>query len=123
VACPHHTFADLALAIDDAFGRWELGRRREFTFADGSRVGEAVADRRRGEMLDYRRVRLQRLEGGESFGYQVDDGETWTHECRLVGTIEPDEVAPDRPNHPVVYQSVGRVPVLSSFVFSRPPGR
>lgn len=70
---PHHTFADLALAIDDAFGRWELGRRREFTFADGSQVGEAGADRRRGEMLDYRRIRLQRLEGGERFGYRVDD--------------------------------------------------
>jgi hypothetical protein len=123
VASPRHTFADLALAIDDAFGRWELGRRREFTLESGTRVGEVLVDRRGGEVLDYRRIRLQRLAGEERFGYSVDDGETWTHECRLIGAIDPDEVVPDRPGHPVVYQSVGRIPVRSNFIASRAPGR
>jgi len=113
VASPRHTFADLALAIDDAFGRWELGHRREFVLEDGTRVGEVSApERRLAGMLDYRRIRLQRLEGGERFDYTVDDGEHWIHECLLVGPLDPDEVAPDRPGHPVVYQSAGRVPVL-----------
>jgi hypothetical protein len=114
VASPRHTFADLALAIDDAFGRWELGGLREFVLEDGTRVGEVVGDRRRGEVLDYRRVRLQRLEGGASFTYTVEDGESWTHACVLVGPIDHDEVVPDRPGHPVVYQSVGRMPALTS---------
>jgi hypothetical protein len=123
VASPRHTFADLALAIDDAFGRWELGGRRVFVLADGTRIGEGMADRRRGELFDYRRVRLQHLEGGERFVYTMDDGETWTHECLLVGAIDPDEVVPDRPGHPVVYQSVGRVPVLGTFVSHQVPSR
>lgn len=114
VASPRHTFADLALAIDDAFGRRELGRLREFVLEDGTRVVEVMGDSRRGEVLDYRRIRLQRLEGGASFTYSVDHGESWTHACVLVGPIDHDEVAPDRPGHPVVYQSVGRIPALIS---------
>ncbi|HEV2809423.1 MAG TPA: hypothetical protein VGV93_03370 [Acidimicrobiales bacterium] len=111
VASPRHTFADLALAIDDAFGRWELGRRRTFTLGDGTRVGDVVDGGRDGVVLDYRRIRLQRLQGGERFHYSVDDGERWTHECLLIGAIDPGEVVPDHPGHPVVYESVGRVPV------------
>lgn len=123
VASPRHTFADLALAIDDAFGRWELGRRRTFTLGDGTRVGDVVAEGRRGVVLDYRRIRLQRLEGGEHFDYSVDDGERWTHECLLIGAIDPDEVVPDHPGHPVVYQSVGRVPVSGKSRNSPVSGR
>lgn len=111
VASPRHTFADLALAIDDAFGRWELGRRRTFILGDGTRVGDVAAGGRGGVVLDYRRIRLQRLEGAERFDYSVDDGERWTHGCLLIGAIDPDEVVPDHPGHPVVYESVGRVPV------------
>lgn len=114
VASSWHTFADLALAIDDAFGRWELGCRRRFILADGTTVGEAIAGRRRREELDYRRSRLDRLEGDERFVYTVDDGISWRHECLLVGAIDADEVLADRPGHPVVYQSVGRVRLVSA---------
>lgn len=110
VASPRHTFADLALAIDEAFGRWELGRLREFTLEDGTRVGDVTPREGGRGVLDYRRVRLQRLEGGERFDYTVDDGRRWSHGCLLVGPIDADEVVPDRPGHPVVYQAVERAP-------------
>lgn len=113
VASPRHTFADLALAIDDAFGRWELGRLRCFLLEDGSRVGDVMPGRRPGDVLDYRRIRLQHLEGGARFRYSVDDGECWTHQCLLLGAVEWDEVVPDHPGHPVVYQSIGRAPLPS----------
>ncbi len=104
-ASPRHTFADLAIAIDEAFGRWELGHRREFALADGTRLGE-VADDRKGSrrLVDYRRARLHRLQGGEPFTYTFESGERWLHECVLVGSIDPDEVLADRPGHPVAYQ-------------------
>lgn len=110
VAFPRHTFADLALAVDEAFGRWELGRAREFVFEDGFRVGEAAEPRRRGEVVDDRRCRLLRLQEGERFSYVAQTTERWDHECLVVGWIDPAEVLLDRPGHPVAYQSVGRSP-------------
>ena len=105
-ASPRHTFADLAIAIDEAFGRWELGDRRWFTLADGSRVGDvADAARRARQLVDYRRSRLHRLQGGERFSYTFDAGQRWHYDCVLIGSIDPSEMLADRPGHPVVYQS------------------
>lgn len=103
-ASPRHTFADLAIAIDEAFGRWELGHVREFTLGDGTRVGDAV-DAKTGprRLVDSRRTRLHRLRGGERFTYTVDVGERWLHECVLIGSIDPDEVLVERPGHPVCF--------------------
>ncbi len=112
IASPRHTFADLALAIDEAFGRWELGRGREFRFEDGSRAGESTDRSRRRDLVDDRRARLYRLREGERFAYLADTGERWEHECLVVGWIDPDEVLLDRPSHPVVYQAVGRDPAV-----------
>ncbi len=108
IASPRHTFADLALAIDEAFGRWELARRREFRFADGSRAGEASDGRHRRNLVDDRRARLHRLQEGERFTYVADTGQCWGHECLVMGWIHPEEVLLDGPSHPVVYQAVRR---------------
>ncbi len=104
-ASPRHTFADLAIAVDEAFGRWELGHRREFTLIDGTRLGEVV-DEKKGSprLVDYRRARLHRLRGGEPFTYTFEAGERWLHDCVLIGSIDPNEVLADRPGHPVAYQ-------------------
>lgn len=120
IASPRHTFADLALAIDDAFGRWELGRRREFRFADGSRAGEAGDGRRRRDLVDDRRARLYRLQEGERFTYLADTGRRWGHECLVVGFIDPEEVLLDGPSHPVVYQAAGRRSVAVSKAKTAP---
>lgn len=34
-----HTFAQLAIAIDDAFARWDRAHLHQFNLADGIRVG------------------------------------------------------------------------------------
>lgn len=116
IASPRHTFADLALAIDEAFGRWELGRGREFCFEDGSRAGEAAEGTRRRDLVDDRRARLYRLREGEHFAYVADTGARWEHDCLVVGWIDPDEVILDGPSHPVAYQAVGRNPAAVSGI-------
>lgn len=104
LVAPRHTFAELALAIDEAFCRWDIGRRRLFVLEDGTRVGDFVASG--GESrLDYRRTRLQRLYGGERFGYVVVSPVPCIHECTLLGPVDPAELGADQPGHPVVYQS------------------
>ncbi len=114
IAAPRHTFADLALAIDEAFGRWELGRGRTFSFEDGTRTGEAVGGGRHREVLDDCRCRLYRLEEDERFVYVAHTHERWVHDCFVVGWLDPDEVLLDRPSHPVVYQSIGRSPATTA---------
>lgn len=114
VASSHHTFADLALAIDEVFGCLELGSLREFTLQDSSRISDLADGGRSRRSFDYRRTRLQRLQGGEHFGYIFDAGDRWEHGCLLIGAIDLDEVLPDRPGHPVAYEAVGR---------RTPPGR
>ncbi|MGI8759438.1 MAG: IS1096 element passenger TnpR family protein [Acidimicrobiales bacterium] len=105
IASYRHTFADLALAIDEAFGRWELGRLREFEFDDGTRVGD-LGQRNHGPgCLDYRRARLQRLRVGERFSYTFHSGDGWVHACTCAGPVDLDDVRADHPGHPVVYQS------------------
>lgn len=106
LVAPRHTFADLALAIDEAFCRWDLGRRRMFVFPDGIRIGDFAESARTGR-LDYRRTRLQRLCGGERFGYAVVSPVPCIHECVLLGPVDPTELGADQPGHPVVYQSLG----------------
>ena len=106
VASYRHTFADLALAIDEAFGRWELGQLREFVFDDGTRVGD-IGERTGGpDRLDYRRARLQRLRVGERFGYTFRSDDGWVHDCTCAGPVDLDDVRADHPGHPVVYQSL-----------------
>ncbi|MBW3573767.1 MAG: hypothetical protein KY450_02735 [Actinobacteria bacterium] len=105
-ASPRHTFADLAMAIDEAFGRWELGDRRAFTLGDGTRVGEVAAGRPGSRRLvDYRHARLHRLRGEERFVYILDSGERLVHDCVLIGSIDPSDVLADRPGHPVCFSA------------------
>ena len=110
VASPRHTFADLALSIDEAFGRWELGHLREFSLEDGVRVGDVVDTARAGQRLDYRSVRLQRLRGGERFRYTFEFDDRWAHDCMLIGTIDPVDVLAEHAGHPIVYQSMAPRP-------------
>lgn len=121
IASPRHTFADLALAIDEAFGRWELGQGRQFCFADGSRAGEEGERSHRSNLVDDRRARLYRLREGERFVYVVDNGVRFEHECTVVGWLDPDDVLFDRPSHPVVYQAVGRSPALAAAAVTPTP--
>ncbi|MFF4940727.1 hypothetical protein [Micromonospora sp. NPDC000729] len=80
-----HTFAQLAEAIDVAFGRWDLAHLRMFVLPDGVDVSWSVW--RDGPAFpgtrDGRSSRLDALTVGTAFAYVFDLGEDWTHLCTV----------------------------------------
>ncbi|WP_406038403.1 plasmid pRiA4b ORF-3 family protein [Micromonospora sp. NBC_00898] len=80
-----HTFADLAEAIDVAFGRRDLDHLRMFVLPGGVEVSWSAW--RDGPAfpgtLDGRLCRLDLLPPGASFAYVFDLGEDWTHLCTV----------------------------------------
>ncbi len=57
----NHTFAQLALAVDDAFARWDRSHLHEFQMSDGTRFGITDPEFDNEEVLDGRKARLLRL--------------------------------------------------------------
>ncbi len=108
-----HTFADLADAIDDAFARWDRSHLQEFTLADKTRLAIPDPDWEiEGETtLDFRRVKLSRLQPGEQFVYVFDLGDDWAHLC-AVGPerIDPLETLGIVPDRPLAYRGWGDIP-------------
>ncbi len=107
-----HPFADLALAIDDAFARWDHAHLHEFRLADGTRLTTPYEDDDGiGPALDDRRTRLSRLASGErpsarSVGYSLHGASGTRHRSAQTGTLRsvvevcllsprPDPPAPD----------------------------
>ena len=102
-ALPH--LAQLAEAIDDAFTRWDRAHPCQFDLADGARIALPDPDfDEPGETLDYRRLRLSRLEADEQFVYAFDLGDDWAHLC-TVGPrrIDPAETLGIVPTAPLPY--------------------
>lgn len=102
VASRSHSFEQLAEAIDDAFGRWDLAHLHEFTLADGTCIGAPDPDWDEGrEVIDARRTKLSRLALGEQFAYVFDLGDYWAHLCTVgperADPVEAYGVVPDRP--------------------------
>lgn len=103
-----HTFGQLAVAIDEAFARWDRSHLYEFEFADGSRVGRPHEDY---EVLDGRNLNLSRLGKGEQFVYTFDLGDNWTHLCTVAqDRIDPLEELGIEPNQPLPYWGWGDIP-------------
>jgi hypothetical protein len=91
IASRTHTFEQLAEAIDDAFGRWDLAHLHEFTLADGICIGTPDPDWDEGRVIvDSRRTKLSRLAAGEQFAYVFDLGDYWAHLC----TVGPERADP-----------------------------
>jgi|SRR5687767_8064625 len=78
-----HTFAELAIAIDRAFARWDLSHLHEFRFADGRRIGMIDPDDLDDDAadLDEQKVTVQQagLREGDTFEYVFDFGDSWEH--------------------------------------------
>jgi hypothetical protein len=96
-----HTFAQLAEAIDVAFGRWDLAHLRMFVLPDGVDVswsawGDGPAFR---GTRDGRSSRLDTLTVGTAFAYVFDLGEDWTHLC-TVRRPDATDVAQGPPSQP-----------------------
>lgn len=112
-AARSHSFAQLAEAIDRAFGRWDLAHLHMFTLADGTGVsplawwqGEAPD----GTMDGYS-TKLDRLQPGEQFAYVFDMGDDWAHLCTVAHKrVDPLEELDEAPDHPVPYWGWGSLP-------------
>jgi len=111
-AARSHTFAQLAVAIDDAFARWDRAHLHEFSLADGTRLTTPYMDwKELGPAIDDRQARLSRLGLGEQFVYVFDFGDDWSHLC-TVGSerVDPLETLGIIPNEPVPFFGWGTIP-------------
>ncbi|WP_327596743.1 IS1096 element passenger TnpR family protein [Streptomyces chartreusis] len=112
-AARSHSFAQLATAIDLAFGRWDLAHLHLFTLFNGVRVrpldwwdGEAPEG-----TVDGHHTKLARLQAGEQFAYVFDLGDNWAHLCTVADTrIDPLDEFGEAPDCPVPYLGWGNVP-------------
>lgn len=107
-----HTFAQLAQAIDDAFGRWDRAHLHDFSLADGTRLATPYEDwDADAPVADDRRTKLGRLQLGEQFVYVFDFGDDWTH-LLAVGTerVDPLDTLGIVPTGPLPYWGWGDIP-------------
>jgi hypothetical protein len=112
LAAPGRSLAELAEAIDVAFGRWDHAHLHEFEFADDSRfvLGGDDFDPTVANTKD---VVLQSLglEPGAGFDYVFDLGDNWKHRCLVQATdVDPDEEYGAPPNQPVPIWGWGTIP-------------
>jgi hypothetical protein len=108
---PRHTFGDLADAVNDAFGRWDLAHLWEFTLADGRRI--ALPDPDDDEPAeDARALPVARaVRHGAEFQYVFDLGEYWLHRCSVANTqIDRTRGAGPLPSRPVPVFGWGWLP-------------
>lgn len=110
-AARRHTFADLAEAIDDAFGRWDRAHLHQFDLS-GDRVltSEHDDDGPEGSEASTK-VRLSTLEPGERFSYMFDLGDQWTHLCTVESSrVDPFEELGFEPTKPLPHWGWGSIP-------------
>ncbi len=112
-AARSHSFADLAAAIDLAFGRWDLAHLHMFTLSDGTGVsplgwwdGEAPEG-----TVDGETTKLSKLQPGEQFAYVFDMGDDWAHLCTVAEKrIDPVDEFGEVPDGPAPYWGWGSLP-------------
>jgi hypothetical protein len=96
-----HTFGQLAVAIDDAFARWDRAHLMQFALADGTRLAWPDPFGEDGEALNAARTRLSRVSPGDQFLYEFDFGDGWAHLCTVdaerIDPIEYFGAAPEGP--------------------------
>ena len=122
-ASKQHSFERLAVAIDDAFARWDRAHLHEFQLFEPDathmskpvRVAEPDPDWDDDEtVLPIRSTKLSMLRPGQQFLYVFDLGDDWTHLCTVgAKPIDPVELvgldAVDMPD-PLPYWGWGSIP-------------
>lgn len=109
-----HTFADLAEAVDTAFGRWDLTPPHSFDLPGRSLWSDVtLADdgEERPRASSSVQVGEVGLRVASTFRYVFDLGEVWEHHCE----VERDDVDPlaeygDEPDLPVPVYGWGAIP-------------
>jgi Plasmid pRiA4b ORF-3-like protein len=108
-----HTFGQLAVAIDDAFARWDRAHLHQFHLQDDQLVGtlDWANEFEEEKVLDESRVRLGRLKAGEQFVYEFDFGDSWLHLCTVgAHRIDPLETLGIVSERPLPYWGWGAMP-------------
>lgn len=105
-----HSFAQLAIAIDDAFARWDRSHLHEFELSDGTRIGTPDPEWGTDDMVDETRENLSRLQAAEQFIYVFDLGDDWTHLCTVGATVDPLDALGLVPDAPMPYFGWGNIP-------------
>lgn len=108
---PRHTFADLAVAIDQAFARWDLSHLHLFELADGRFVGEPSPEWDF-DVLDETTVAVASTVGvGDGFSYVFDLGDDWRHACEVeAAEVDPNDAYGIVPRAPVPIWGWGWIP-------------
>lgn len=110
-----HTFADLAEAVDTAFGRWDLTPLHEFRVPgrylisdlDNAEESDDVVV----EQSDEVALRDVGLEPGSILRYVFDLGERWVHRCDVESIgVDPVDLYGEEPEFPVPIFGWGPIP-------------
>jgi Plasmid pRiA4b ORF-3-like protein len=113
---PGHTFAGLADAISQGFGRWDLSHLHEFQLVDGQRIGFVDPDWEFEDqrVLEHTAVKVaSAVAPGDEFGFVFDFGDRWEHRCRVMSEkVDPrEEWGPGPlPRQPVAIWGWGSIP-------------
>ena len=110
---PSHTFAQLADAINLAFGCWDLSHLHEFELAAGRRIGFPSDDfAPELEWEDHAALKVARELGpGDDFEFIFDLGDDWRHCCRVLDEkVDPVEEYGPPPDRPVPIWGWGQIP-------------
>lgn len=83
-----HTFADLARAIDVAFGRWDLHHLHVFELADGRLVGQVDPDDPDEGWIDAAMLTIsETLVPNDTLTYLFDLSDEWQHTLRVAAEL------------------------------------
>jgi hypothetical protein len=104
--------AELAVAIDSAFARWDLGHLHLYRFPDGAEYG--LGGREEGdETTATESVVLEDLDltTRATFEYVFDLGDEWRHRCAVLAVdVDPEEEFGEEPLGPVPLFGWGTIP-------------
>lgn len=114
LASPQHTFAQLANAIDNAFGRWDRAHLHQFFLDDGRVIGSSDdEDDPLEDVVDDQRAVMAQLKPGEQFAYEFDFGDSWLHLCqREKEVVDPEDIFGMHPPDPTKCWGWGALPDL-----------
>ncbi len=111
LASADHAFAELAEAVDVAFGRWDLTPLHEFGLEGRRLTPGGEADDPDVEDSDELTLGEAGLRPGVRFRYTFDLGEGWLHDCLVQDTgVDAVAVYGEEPDIPVPLFGWGTIP-------------